>query len=111
MDLNEFVEYAALYDIYGSLLTEKQREIFEMYYMKNLSVVEIAREKNITRQGVYDTINSAQKQLKNYEKKLKFIKLQKEKVSNIKKLLQRLDKNFDYDTFKRINKKIMELLS
>ena len=45
-----------LFDSYGELLTEKQREVVECYYNEDLSLAEIAEEKGITRQGVRDAI-------------------------------------------------------
>ena len=59
-----------LYDFYGNMLTDKQREVFEMYYSEDLSLAEIADQMEITRQGVSDAVNKARRQLNDYEKKL-----------------------------------------
>ena len=45
-----------LYDFYGQLLTERQRDFVELYYGQNLSLGEIAGEFNVTRQSVHDTL-------------------------------------------------------
>ena len=66
----ELVELAGLYDVYGALLKDNQREIFEAYVLDNLSLSEIAEEQGVTRQGVYDTINRSRKKLREYESKL-----------------------------------------
>lgn len=63
-----------LYDFYGQLLTEKQREILDLYCIHDLSFGEIAEEIGISRQGVYDTIKRAGKTLDEYESKLELLK-------------------------------------
>ncbi len=70
---DEIVALARLYDSYGPLLKENQQEIFEAYVFDNLSLSEIAGEYEMTRQGVYDTINRSRKKLREYEDRLKVI--------------------------------------
>ena len=53
-ELDEIVELSYLYDFYGALLKESNRVVFEDYVLSNLSLSEIAKERDITRQGVYD---------------------------------------------------------
>ncbi|MEE3467441.1 MAG: sigma factor-like helix-turn-helix DNA-binding protein [Eubacterium sp.] len=69
----ELAELAALYDTYGNLLKDGQRDIFEAYVLDNLSLSEIAEEQGMTRQGVYDTINRSRKKLREYEERLGII--------------------------------------
>ena len=59
-----------LFDSYGELLTEKQREVVECYYNEDLSLAEIAEEKGITRQGVRDSIKRAEAQMRDMEERL-----------------------------------------
>lgn len=59
-----------LYDFYGNLLTEKQREYLELYYQHDLSLAEIADTSGISRQGVHDLIRRAVRVLEKTEKKL-----------------------------------------
>ena len=40
--MEDVVYYNNLYDLYGELLTDKQREYFEDYYFNNLSFSEMA---------------------------------------------------------------------
>ena len=65
------VEIIRLYDIYSSLLTDKQKEYFEDYYYLDLSLSEIADNHNISRNGVYDQIKKVVDMLISYESKLK----------------------------------------
>ncbi len=59
-----------LYDVYGALLTERQRELFELYYEQDLALAEISEEAGITRQGARDAIGHAEAALREFEEKL-----------------------------------------
>jgi len=79
-----------LYDFYGSLLTDKQREIFEMYYFNDYSLGEISEILDISRQGVYDTLKRAESSLEFFEDKLNLLKKHNEiklKIDNIRNIL------------------------
>lgn len=69
----EIVELSYLYDFYGALLKEGHRAIFEDYVLNNLSFGEIAGEREITRQGVYDIVRRCRIKLKDYEAKLQLV--------------------------------------
>ena len=58
-----------LFDFFGDLLTEKQREYFDLYYNEDLSLSEIAGNVGITRQGVRDIIVRAEATLLDYEER------------------------------------------
>lgn len=59
-----------LLDIYGNLLTDKQREIASLYYEEDYSLAEIAQQAGVSRQSVYDTLQRVEKQLLSTEEKL-----------------------------------------
>lgn len=63
------LQMALLFDFFGDLLTEKQREYFDLYYNEDLSLSEIADNVGITRQGVRDIIVRVEAQLLDYEKR------------------------------------------
>lgn len=66
----EKVKMNLLLDLYGPLLTDKQRKICEYYYGLDLSLQEIAELENISRSAVHDMIKRVQNELKNYERLL-----------------------------------------
>lgn len=66
-------EQAMLYDFYGELLTERQRQIYESVVFDDMSLGEIAGEQGISRQGVYDLVKRCDKILDEYERKLKLV--------------------------------------
>ncbi len=63
------LQMTMLFDFFGDLLTDKQREYFDLYYNEDLSLSEIADNVGITRQGVHDTIIKAEAALSEYERK------------------------------------------
>ena len=90
--------FSLLNNIYGDLLTEKQKEVVELYYGCDLSLAEIAEIKNTSRNSVLDLLESAKKKLLKYENSLQFYA----KRQQIYKLLEQEDTIFA--------KKIIEIL-
>lgn len=64
------MEIAWLFDFYGDMLTEKQRQVVELYYEEDLSLAEIAENQSITRQGVRDSLKRAEAQMRDMEERL-----------------------------------------
>ena len=62
-------ELILLYDYYGDLLTDRQRECFELRYNQDLSLGEIGQELGISRQGVFDNLSRTEALLRNMETK------------------------------------------
>ena len=75
--MKDFVYYGELYNIYGFLLTEKQQEIFSLYYEENLSLSEIAEYKKVSKSYVGKLVSDVEKKLDFYEENLKHYKLLK----------------------------------
>ena len=75
-DIEERIYLNSLYDIYGKLLTKKQQDYFEGYYIDNLTLKEISDNKKISRNGVYNQIKEAVEKLTNFEKILKIYEKQ-----------------------------------
>ncbi len=61
---------AYLLDFYGDVLTERKKEVLDMYYNEDLSLAEIAEQIGISRQGVRDLIKKAEEELVFLEEKL-----------------------------------------
>ena len=74
MELDKFVELNRLFDVYKDILTEKQKSIFSMYIEDDLSLGEISKEINISRQGVYDSIKKSEQMLFELENKIGYLK-------------------------------------
>ena len=71
--MDDKLKQTYLYDFYGELLNEHQRQIYEDFVFNDLSLGEIASEEGISRQGVSDMIKRCGKKLENYEQKLHLV--------------------------------------
>ena len=87
--MDKLVEQALLFDFYGELLTENQKQVYEAFVLNDYSLSEIAEERGISRQGVHDLVRRCSKQLNSYEERLhlveKFLYI-KEHVNHIQQL-------------------------
>ncbi len=68
--MSKNMDVALLFDFYGEMLTEKQRDVIEQYYNQDLSLSEIAENAGISRQGVRDSVKRAELQLFEMEERL-----------------------------------------
>ena len=89
------IKITLLYDIYGKLLADRQREIFEEYYLFNLSLREIAENKKISYQAVRDSIKNSEIMLENFENKVKMFELL-ERVNKVIDICDRSE-NIDFE--------------
>lgn len=72
--MSKNLEVAILLDFYGEMLTEKQRDLIDLYYNEDLSLGEISQIEKITRQGVRDSIKRGEQFLYELEEKLGMFK-------------------------------------
>lgn len=89
-ELEERLELSLLYDFYGALLKENQQRMFEASILEDYNFTEIAEEEGISRQGAYDAIKRASKQLRGYEEKLKLVARFEEQKTLVKRLRREL---------------------
>ncbi|WP_177205539.1 YlxM family DNA-binding protein [Acetitomaculum ruminis] len=111
--MEERVRKSLLYDFYGELLTQHQKDIYEKFILDDLSLSEIAADENISRQGVYDLIKRCDKILNEYEEKLnlleKFLHI-RDKLENIKELTKDCRDSNDLSHLKEIDDIANEIL-
>ena len=93
------VEIINLFDVYETLLTDREKEIFKYYYYEDLSLSEISENLYITRTGVFNTLKKVEEKLLQYENNLKLM--------NIKNTLKGLLEEQDIETIKSKLKKII----
>lgn len=63
----KMVRMTRLLDLYGALLTERQRQAMELYYDEDHTLEEISTQAGVTRQAVHDALRSAENALEHYE--------------------------------------------
>lgn len=91
------VEVSLLMDYYGSLLTDKQRDIMEWYYNDDLSLAEIAEVNKTSRQAIHDLIKRCYKQLLSYESKLNLLQKSINREHEIISFLEELKSKYSID--------------
>ena len=100
--IDEFARNGSLLELYGKLLTAKQREILELYYLENWSLSEIAEYLKISRQGVYDILQRAVRQLNLYENKLGLLKRDEQRQKILTEIIDDINKTFDASEFLKL---------
>ena len=93
--MEDRVEISLLMDCYGSLLTDKQQDIMELYYNDDLSLSEIAEHNNISRQAIHDLIKRCYKLLLSYEEKLHLLQKSIDREEKIINLLNELKSRYN----------------
>jgi len=88
---DDTLKMTMLYDFFGDLLTEKQREYFDLYHFEDLSLKEIAEKVDISRQGVFDIIKRAENTLIEIERKTGIIAKWLEARTDIEKSIRKDD--------------------
>ena len=81
-----------LLDFYGELLTDKQRECFDLHYNEDLSLSEIAEQLGISRQGVWDNIRRAESFLEDVEEKTGLLRRFEENRAALEELLRKIER-------------------
>ncbi|AIY84060.1 DNA-binding protein [Clostridium baratii] len=104
--MEDRVEISLLMDFYKPLLTEKQRNIMELYFDDDLSLAEIAELTSTSRQAIHDLIKRCYKQLLSYESKLNLLQKSMNREEKIIKLLKKISKKYsisdeEYDMLKK----------
>lgn len=95
-EMNEYLDW------YQQLLTDKQKEICDLYYREDFSLSEISENYQISRAAVLDTLNRSRKSLVEYEKKLHLIekyharceiydKMKELRIEQVNKLVSKLE--------------------
>lgn len=104
--LEDFFEIGKMLEVYGKLLSEERQNIMTAYFEYNMTLVEIAQEKGISRQAVLDSIDKSSAKLKEYEKILHLV----EKEEKIKKQLEDVCLMAKQSSQKLIEEKVEKIL-
>ncbi len=102
------LEISLLLDFYGEMLTEKQRDVVELYYNEDLSLSEIAAHSGITRQGVRDSIKRAEGVLLDLEERLGLARKFRQIQDGLDKIIRDAKQISEYNSRYGISKEISE---
>ena len=89
--MEKIVKVAELYDIYGPLLNEKQRDVINCYYNEDLSLQEIAENNNKSKQAISDMITRTVDKLFEFEDELSLLEKKgelKDALTSIRELME-----------------------
>lgn len=89
MSLEKNIELAKLFDVYGELLSKNQYDIMDDFLNNDLTLSEVAENRQISRQAVKDVVSKVEKKLQSYEEKLKFC----EKINELERKIKKLEEN------------------
>ena len=105
--MDEILHLTLLYDFYGELLTQKQKQAFELHYQYDLSLSEIGTELSISRQAVRDQLKRTENILLGYEEKLGLVKRFQEQKKAVQKMREIME-DMETDSLTPQRKKQME---
>ena len=108
--LDKYLKYGKLYDYYSDILNERHKKVINQYYLMDLSLKEISENLGITRQGVYDLLKRAEKNLNEIDSKLNIIKKQELFKKNIQEKAEKINKNIEEENYIDLKEHFTELL-
>ncbi|PKM89834.1 MAG: DNA-binding protein [Firmicutes bacterium HGW-Firmicutes-12] len=112
--MDEIARRTLLFDFYGPLLTNKQQDIFDLYYQQDLSLGEIAEIQKVSRPAVFDLLRRVEDSLNTYESKLflvqRYIDYRQilEEMKNIITIHKQNDNNENHDKLLSLLNKLDE---
>lgn len=88
MNTEKDLRVSVLLDYYSPMLTDKQRDVIDLYYNEDLSLSEIAEHERITRQGVRDSIKRGEQTLYEMEEKFRLAERSDKYSALIKEIME-----------------------
>lgn len=99
---NQTFRMTMLFDFYGELLTERQKEFYQLYYDEDLSLAEIAENYGISRQGVRDVIVRAEAYMTEIEDKTGLVKRFMQRTPHVEAIESAVEE------IKKLNRRLFE---
>ena len=101
--MEKIVKVAQLYDMYGALLNEKQRDVINCYYNEDLSLQEIADNDGKTKQAISDMINRSVDKLFEFEDELSLLKSKTELVGALYDIRELIESSNNKEAIEMLN--------
>ncbi len=106
IELQDFVYYGKLLEIYGNLLSRDRQEIMTMYFQYNNTLAEIAQQRGISRQAVLDAVDKSCQKLRDFEAKLKISAKNEELAKSLDQILCLIKNTGDKEIIQKIEQLI-----
>ena len=100
--MEKIVKVAELYDIYGPLLNEKQRDVINCYYNEDLSLQEIAENNNKSKQAISDMMTRTVDKLFEFEDELSLLKKKEELKDALMSIRELMENSKNKEAIKKI---------
>lgn len=105
-NMEKIVKVAQLYDMYGALLNEKQRDVINCYYNEDLSLQEIADNTGRTKQAISDMINRSVDKLFEFEDELSLLKSKTELVGALYDIRELIESSNNKEAIQKLTELI-----
>ena len=104
--MDKIVKVAELYDIYGPLLNEKQRDVINCYYNEDLSLQEIAENNNKSKQAISDMMTRTVDKLFEFEDELSLLEKKEELKDALTSIRELMENSKNKEAIEKITKTI-----
>jgi predicted DNA-binding protein YlxM (UPF0122 family) len=108
-DIEKRIYYSELYDFYGPLISDSQRQVYDLYILEDYGITEIGQALGLSRQAVFERIKRVNILLEDYEHKLG-LKCRFEKLSGIFDQIREKVDDLDCDKNSHEWKELLKLL-
>ena len=100
--IEKTIKYTKLFNLYGALLSDAQRDILSDYFFADLSISEISEMRQVSRAAVEDALSKGTKKLDAYEETLKILSKNEKLRSKIEYLIENLQNKDDIALVKKL---------
>ena len=104
--MEKIVKVAQLFDIYGALLNEKQRDVINCYYNEDLSLQEIADNSDRSKQAISDMINRSVDKLFEFEDELSLLKNKMELTDSLLSIRELIESSNNKEAIEKLTELI-----
>lgn len=107
--MEKIVKVAQLYDVYGPLLNDKQRDVINCYYNEDLSLQEIADSDGKSKQAISDMINRSVDKLFEFENELSLLKSKNELKASLFEIRELIESSNNKEAIQRLTEIIEQI--
>lgn len=107
--MEKILKVAQLYDVYGQLLNEKQRDVINCYYNEDLSLQEIADNDGKTKQAISDMINRSVDKLFEFENELSLLKSKTELKASLLDIRELIESSNNKEAIRKLTEIIEKI--